>query len=279
MTVVVREGDAYELHMFIISKIFLTLTDPGAVLLLLLIIATLLIWLRPRIGKWLLTITIAACVAISTLPIGTLLVAVLEDRFPAVHSVEGPIDGIIVLGGSVDQYLSAHRKQIVLNNGAERLTSFVALARQFPNAKLVFTGGSGRLDQTHKEADTVRQFFTSMGIPQSRVIYEDQSKNTFENGVFTHRLLKPNPTERWILITSARHMPRSMGVFRNLGWNPIPYPVDYFTYGVDKAGFQFNLKNGMGSLHAGMREWMGLAVYKLLDRTNEFFPAPRQKPS
>ena len=262
------------MNMFIISKIFLTLTDPGVVVLLLLIIATFLIWLRPKAGKLLLALTVTFCVIISTLPVGGLMIATLEDRFPVVTSVTGPVDGIIVLGGSVDQYASHIRKQIVLNNGAERLTSFLALARKFPTAKLVFTGGSGRLDQTYKEADTARDFFTSMGLPQSRVIFEDQSRNTFENGVFTHRLVKPKTSERWILITSARHMPRSMGVFRQLGWNTIPYPVDYFTKGIKKVGLQFNLKNGMGSLHSGMREWMGLAVYKILDRTNEFFPGP-----
>jgi uncharacterized SAM-binding protein YcdF (DUF218 family) len=262
------------LHMFIISKIFLTLTDPGVVVLVLLVIGTCLLWLRPKAGKWLLAITVTFCVMISTLPVGGLMIATLEDRFPVVTSVTGPVDGIIVLGGSVDQYASQSRNQIVLNNGAERLTSFVALARQFPKAKLVFTGGSGRLDQTYKEADTARDFFTSIGLLESRGIYEDQSRNTFENGVFTQRLIKPKTSERWILITSARHMPRSMGVFRQLGWNLIPYPVDYFTKGVGKLGLQFNLKNGLGSLHSGLREWMGLAVYRILDRTNEFFPGP-----
>ncbi len=159
------------------------------------------------------------------------MIAVLEDRFPVITSITEPVDGIIVLGGSVDQYLGQTRKQIILNNAAERLTSFVALARQFPKAKLVFTGGSGRLDQTHKEADTAREFFTSMGLPQSRIIFEDRSRNTFENGIFTHRLVKPKASERWLLITSARHMPRSIGVFRQLGWNTIPYPVDYHTEG------------------------------------------------
>lgn len=71
------------------------------------------------------------------------MVATLEDRFPVVTSVTGTVDGIIVLGGRVDQYASQSRKQIVLNNGSERLTDFVALARQFLKVKLVFTGGSG----------------------------------------------------------------------------------------------------------------------------------------
>ena len=116
------------------------LTDPGTVVLLLLLIATLLIWLRPRAGKWLLAITVAFCFIISTLPVGRVMIAVLEDRFPIITSITEPVDGIIVLGGSVDQYLGQTRKQIILNNAAERLTSFVALARQFPKAKLVFTG-------------------------------------------------------------------------------------------------------------------------------------------
>ncbi len=204
------------------------------------------------------------------------MVATLEDRFPVVKSIDTPVDGIIVLGGSVDQYLTQRRQQIVLNNGAERMTSFVALAKEFPEAKLVFTGGSGRLDQTHKEAETVKRFFTLMGIPESRMIYEDQSRNTFENGVFTHRLIKPKPSQRWILITSARHMPRAIGVFRNLDWELLPYPVDYFTKGFKDEGLHFNLINGLKSLHSGTREWLGLFIYRILGRTNEFFPGPHK---
>ncbi len=225
---------------------------------------------------WLLTATVTFCVLISTLPIGTLMIATLEDRFPVITSISGKVDGIIVLGGSVDQYLSQQRNQIILNNAAERMTNFVTLARKFPNAKLVFTGGSGSIDQTYKEADTAREFFVSIGLPRSRVIYEDQSRNTYENGIFTQTLVKPKPTERWILITSARHMPRAIGVFRKLNWDMTPYPVDYLTQGVGIDGLRFNLKIGLGSLHSGMREWMGLIVYKFLDRTNEFFPGPRQ---
>ena len=92
--------------MFIISKIFSTLTDPGVVVLVLLVIGTCLLWLRPKAGKWLLAITVTFCVIISTLPVGGLMIATLEDRFPVVTYVTGPVDGIIVLGGSVDQYVS-----------------------------------------------------------------------------------------------------------------------------------------------------------------------------
>ena len=157
------------------------------------------------------------------------------------------------------------------------MTSFVALARKHPNAKLVFTGGSGRLNQKYKETDTARELFTSLGLPASRVIYEDRSRNTFENGVFSHRLVKPQPSERWVLITSARHMPRSVGVFNKLEWKVLPYPVDYFTYGVGDDGLQFYLANGLKSFHSGLREWMGMAIYKFLGRTEEFFPGPSKK--
>lgn len=203
--------------MFIISKIFLRLTDPGVVVLVMLVIGIYLLWLRPKAGKWLLAITVTFCFIISTLPVGGLMIATLEDRFRVVISVTERVDGIIFLCGSVDQYASQSRKQIGPNNGAERLTNFVALVRQSPKAKLVFTGGSGRFNQTYKEAGTARNFFTSTGLRESRDIYEDQSRNTFENEVFTQRLIKPRTSERWILITSARHMPRPMSVFRQLG--------------------------------------------------------------
>ena len=79
-----------------------------------------------------------------------------------------------------------------------------------------FTAMSREMDpEDVKETMVARRFFAEMGLDSGRVIYEDRSRNTFENAVYTYDLVKPAPGEKWILITSAYHMARSVGVFRN----------------------------------------------------------------
>ena len=200
----------------------------------------------------------------------------LENRFPAVAKIEGPVHGIIVLGGTISQQLTVDRGQPAMSDGAERLTEFVRLARRHPEAKLVFTGGSGMVfGQEMKEADTARLFLADIGLDIGRVTFESESRNTAENARFSYRLMKPGPQERWVLVTSATHMPRAMGVFRKEGWAPLAYPVDYHTLKDYAWGPGLNLVGGLNALGNGMYEWLGLAIYRLLGRTDELFPGPR----
>ncbi len=80
----------------------------------------------------------------------------------------------------------------------------------------------------------------ALGVPDDRMSFEDRSRDTWENAVFTKELVQPKPGERWLLVTSATHMPRSVGIFRKIGFDVIPYPVDYQTGGVagDFVGFR-----------------------------------------
>ena len=156
------------------------------------------------------------------------------------------------------------------------MTEFVALARRFPEARLVFSGGSGMvLQQDVKEAETARLFFAQMGLDTSRIVFEDQSRNTYENAHYTYKLLAPKANERWVLITSASHMPRSVGSFRKAGWRPIPFPVDFSTLGTPQWHIGFNMVNGLRWFGTGLRAWLGLAAYRLLGRTDALFPGPQ----
>ena len=96
----------------------------------------------------------------------------------------------------------------------------------------------------------------------------------FENAVYSYNLLSPKPNERWVLVTSAYHMPRSMGSFRKAGWMPIPYPVDYVTRGPDQLSIGFNMVARFSSFGRGLRAWSGLVVYRVLGRMDALFPAP-----
>ncbi len=264
--------------MFLAAKTFNFFFQPGLWIGILLVAGTILLWTKwQRTGRWILTVTMVFVVLVTTVQVGLLMIEPLENRYPIVTKFTGPIDGIIVLGGSIKQLTTKYRGQPSQNGRAERLTEFIALAKLHPNAKLVFSGGSGSLlHQDVKEAETARLFFAQMGLDTKRVVFEDQSRNTFENALNSFKLVSPKPQERWVLITSASHMPRSVGTFRKVGWKLIPFPVDFSTYGPEQRRVGFDMISGIGRFEAGLRAWSGLLIYRLLGRTDALFPAPRR---
>ncbi|MGB0632221.1 MAG: YdcF family protein [Alphaproteobacteria bacterium] len=226
-------------------------------------------------GRNLVLVATALLLFFAILPVGGWLTERLENRFPANPEIPPDIEGIVVLGGTINQYITAMRGQPSLTAGGERFTEFVYLARRFPDARLIFTGGSGALfDQTLKEADAARVFFDRMGIEQGRVLYESNSRNTLENAELSRKLAGDTIDRQWVLVTSALHMPRAAGVFRKTGWKVIPYPVDFFSDGLRSFRPGFRPLAGMTSLNRGGREWIGLIAYRILGRIDTIFPAP-----
>ena len=156
---------------------------------------------------------------------------------------------------------------VTINGAVERLTAFADLADRYPDAKLVFTGGSGALtDQSLKEADFAAPVLLRMGVALDRVIFESQSRNTAENASMTREILASAPRGTWILVTSAFHMPRAVGVFRENGWQVFPYPVDYITRREVRPILQVGLRSGLNSLAVAAHEWTGLTFYWLTGR-------------
>ena len=181
------------------------------------------------------------------------------------------VAGLIVLGGAVDPFTTAARGLPTLNSEAERMTEFVRLAKFYPAARLVFSGGSGSLHPASvSEAAVARLFFARQGVDTERVLFEDRSRNTYENVLLSEKLAKPKPGEVWLLVQSARDVPRAVGVFRKLGWPVIAVPVAYKTGRSGAADFTGNLDLLNNSIH----EWLGLVVYRLTGKTDELFPGP-----
>ena len=140
---------------------------------------------------------------------------------------------------------------------------------------LIFSGGSGvPFHQALKESHFVGPVLESWGLEAGRVIYEDRSRNTTENAEFSRDIAHPIPGETWILITSAFHMPRAVGCFRRVGWNVVPYPVDYTTDGDYQMAPPGDLSSGLKSLESALHEWIGLVFYRLMGKTDALFPAP-----
>ena len=229
-----------------------------------------------RSGLGLLTGAVAALVLLGFLPVGTLMLRPLEDRFPQASLAEIEPDGIVVLGGAIDQVIGAARGVVTISDAATRITAGAALARRFPKARLVYTGGSNALVSViGGEAEDARRLWVSLGVDPARITIEDQSRNTDENARFVHDLLRPAPGQTWILVTSAYHMPRSVGLFRAAKFPVVPYPVDYRTTGTWRDVVpNLQLSFGLARLDFVTREWIGLVAYRLSGRIADVFPAP-----
>jgi uncharacterized SAM-binding protein YcdF (DUF218 family) len=165
----------------------------------------------------------------------------------------------------------------VLTDSAERLTAPVGLLLRFPKARLVFTGGAAVVahGSPFTEAGMAKRFWRDMGLNQDNVLYEDRSSNTYENAVYTRNLVKPKSGERWLLVTSAMHMPRAVGAFRRAGFPVISYPVNYRTNGsLWSVSMPSNKLRALQLVDEATHEWLGLAVYWLTAKTDTLFPAP-----
>ena len=231
-------------------------------------------------GRKIMVASIALLAVCAFSPLGNLILYPLESRFPPWDAARGAPDGIVVLGGSIDPDLSIAYHTPVIRSAADRIVAAAALGRRYPNARIIFSGGSADLFANDaREADYAGQIFESLGIGKDRLIMERRSRNTYENAVFSKEVASPKQGERWLLVTSAYHMPRAVGLFRKAGFPVEPYPVDW-RVGRDAADI-LSLSNiavdGLGRTDVGVREWIGLLAYRLTGRTRELFPGPTKE--
>jgi uncharacterized SAM-binding protein YcdF (DUF218 family) len=104
---------------------------------------------------------------------------------------------------------------------------------------------------------------------------ENKSRNTAENAEFSKELARPRPGETWLLVTSAYHMPRSVGLFRKVGFPVVPWPSDYRTSGREGVGFfRDNEVDALQNTTLALREWIGLIAYWLSGRIDSILPGP-----
>jgi uncharacterized SAM-binding protein YcdF (DUF218 family) len=262
--------------MYALSKIAGFFVVPSNLIMLVGIGGALLLRTRFVRAGWRLAITSLVLLAIAGLsPLGNMLILPLEERFPPWDASGGAPDGLVVLGGAVTADIAAARNDMALNEAAERMTATVELARRYPNARIIFSGGDGGLIYGGNESDAALRLFERLGLAADRVAVEDRSRNTFENALFSKRIAEPKAGERWLLVTSAYHMPRAMGMFRMAGFPVEPFPVDWRTRGLEDAWRPFpTLAEGLRRTDTAVREWAGLVIYWLSGRSSELFPGP-----
>lgn len=254
--------------MFVASKLLTFAIEPLFWVLVLLLAGLVLMPRRPRLGRRLCWAALAALVLSSWISGPEALVRNLESRYPNPSTVDARrFVGVVVLGGALSssKLWEAH-DQVGLNSQAGRMTEAVALMRKHPHLKLLFTGGTAKLDGSGaSEALRARVFFDAMGVDLARVLLEDASRNTYENALHSARLAGVDKRQAWLLLTSAYHMPRALGVFRQAGWNVTPWPVDYRITPHD-SWFDFSLYYGPHLWSLAAHEWLGYWVYRLTGR-------------
>jgi uncharacterized SAM-binding protein YcdF (DUF218 family) len=262
---------------FAASKILGFFALPSNVLIAAGVLGMLLLLTRfRRLASWLVVTSLVLLAIAGLSPLGNILMLPLEQRFPPWDASRGIPTGIVVLGGAINADVSLARGSVALNDAAERITATAELAHRFPDARIIFAGGSAALvGDEEPEAPTAVAELEALGVARERVTAEEQSRNTVENAVFSRLLADPKPGERWLLVTSAHHMPRAMGVFRAAGFPVEAYPVDYRTRGpIDALRPSYSLSAGLFMTDTAMHELLGLVVYRLTGRTAELFPKP-----
>lgn len=257
---------------FTISKVFAFLTLPSNTILTVGVVGILLgLMGRARAGFAFMATAIALFAAFGLLPLGNVLIMPLEQRFPPWNAAQRAPDGIMVLGGAG----GVTPKGFQLNEAAERITVVADLARRYPAARIVYSGGSGSLFGGPPEAPAAAALIETFGVPKARLTVEDRSRNTFENAVYSKALVDPKPGERWLLVTSGYHMPRSIGAFRKAGFDVEAYPVDYRTGGPRDLLVPFDdVSGGLRRTDTAAREWIGLLAYWLSGQSSALFPGP-----
>jgi len=263
--------------LYILSKIAWFVLQPSSLIVAAIVVGALLAptaWRRS--GRALLVAGTLALLIVGFSPLNDLLIWPLEERFPRAEL--GPnarVDGIVILGGAEDSRANPPRELAGLNESAERYTEAVWLARRFPEARVVFSGGSGALFATEEpESVSAGRLLEGLGIARERIALEDKSRNTHENALYTKRLIEPRAGERWLLVTSAWHMPRALGCFRRVGFAVQPWPVDYRTSGRMELKLHGSVHDGLRRTDFAVREYLGLAAYWLMGRTSALYPAP-----
>ena len=253
--------------MFLLSKLVGLAAEPVFWVVLVLLIAVVLLPRRPQAARrWVLTaLTILLLGGWAPLP--DALLRHLERQYPDPPPLPAQsYVGVIVLGGATESgYVSEGTEEPQVNSGAERMTTVLPLLRQAPDLQVVFSGGEGQyFGSGPSEAERARRFFVQLGLDPQRVRLEDQSRNTYENAVFTARLSGIDARKPWILITSGYHMPRALAVFRKQGWNVTPYSVD-FNAGLSTPWTHYSLGIS-GKWYIALHEYLGILAYRLTGR-------------
>lgn len=269
-------GTGSDMSFFFTSKLGWLLFEPVNFCLFLALGGLLAQYFAPAKGRMVALVAISALIVMEFSPLGKLMLRPLEERFSAPPADFPEPYGILVLGGAIDDDLTRKHGVVALQEGASRLTEAVLLAKRFPDARIFYTGGSAvALGGESLEAAEARDLLVGLSVARERIGIETRSRNTDENARFSAAILEPKKGQVWLLVTSAFHMPRAMGLFRKAGFDVVAYPVDFRTYGDERdwRAEVFRI-NELSLFDLALHEWVGLTAYYLTGKIDHWFPAP-----
>ena len=257
---------------FYLSKILWLIVNPFNIFIFITLFTMFLYFINfRRLSLIIYLINFIFIALISFLPIGSYLTYIIEKEFHTNTKTPERVDGILILGGATNPLLFKEFDQISLNGSAERLVESVMIIRKFEKAKVIFSGGSGivnRSDLGHSQV--AKQFYKKIGVDINKIFFEDKSRNTYENIIYSKKIAKPKKNENWLLITSAFHMKRALFIAEKNNWKLVPYAVDFKNTKEFKLTPNINLLSNLNSFQSGLHEWLGLVAYYLMGRTDKF---------
>lgn len=241
--------------------------------------SALLLARRKRAGRWLLACGALGLLGFGLLPGAYYLARPLEQRYPAAD-LPDDVTGIILLAGSERPGASSAFGQPQTGTHGSRYIAALRLASRYPGALLVFTGGpleSAGEPALSRPSGVAARILRDVGIAPSRLRFDTSSRDTCAHAGNVRAMVQPAPGQRWVVVTSAMHMPRVMACFRAVGWaDVVPYPTDYRAvpgrWGVET----FQVARNLEMLDLAAHEWTGLVFYRLTGRTREVLPGPTQ---
>lgn len=259
---------------FILSKFLWFIIRPENILILLLALTAFLFVInKNRLAKKLFVFNSSIIFLFAFFPVGSWLMYPLETHFSVNPKLPNKVDGIILLGGSFVTSNSQAWGKVQTNQFADRIHVFLKLLNQYPNAKAVFTGGNASVTNKNPgEAFYAKKLFDDIGIKEGKILFENKARNTYENAFLTKQLIQPQKDENWIVVSSAFHLPRSVGVFCKQNWSIIPYPADFHSNPDELLTPSLNFSGNLNSLNDAIHEWLGLIAYHWTGKSTAILP-------
>jgi uncharacterized SAM-binding protein YcdF (DUF218 family) len=194
------------------------------------------------------------------------IVRSLENEFPHDLVEIASHDGVIILGGVLPNGDGDAWQRIEMNENAERIVATALVVRSLPQLSVVFTGGSASSDlQNEIEADRAKRLLVALGVSAERMMFERAARTTEQNAQFTAKLLGERTAQRWILATSAWHMPRAMQAFAAAGWkNVSAMPVD-FRAANSVHWSSYSMRRSHMLWRIALHEYIGIVWYRAKD--------------
>ncbi len=253
-------------YLFLFKKFLGNLLMPLPLSLVLLLWALLLLLRRKTrwLGMLLVTLATAILIFSSYAPLNRRLIADFESAIPAYVKTDQPVDYVVVLGSWQQSVPDQPTTSELTPSGIVRLTEGIRIYRLNPGSKLVFTGFEGLPGDPVAYPDKLKELAIALGVPEDDIISYVGPRDTREEA----QVIATNfPTEHLVLVTTAAHMPRALGLFRGLGLDPVPAPTEHFTK-PHQTWWTFPTGKNLAKTEYWLHEELGLLWAKLMGQVD-----------